>query len=118
MFATYNYDLEVVMSDLKFRLGKRIRELRTSRNLSQDKLAEVVGISGKYLGEVERGDGNVSIEKLEKIAEALEVPIGSLLDNAHMEDRAYLIKDIGELLDKADDAEVRLVYRLVSDVLR
>jgi len=106
------------MSELKVRLGKRIRELRTSQSFSQDKLAELVGISGKYLGEVERGDGNVSIEKLEKIAEALDVTIGSLLDNAHMEDRADLIKDIGGMLDKADDAEVRLVHRLVSDVLR
>ncbi|BCS88178.1 helix-turn-helix domain-containing protein [Pseudodesulfovibrio sediminis] len=106
------------MSALKVRLGKRIRELRTAQNLSQDKLAERVGISGKYLGEVERGEGNVSVEKLEKITVALDVTIGSLLDNAHMEDRSDLIKDIGGMLDKAEDAEVRLVHRLVSDVLR
>ncbi|WP_071544601.1 helix-turn-helix domain-containing protein [Pseudodesulfovibrio hydrargyri] len=106
------------MSDLKVRLGNRIRELRIARNLSQDSVAERFGSSGKYLGEVERAECNVSIEKLEKIAEALEVPIGSLLDNAHMEDRAYLIKDIGGMLDEADDDEVRLVHRLVSDVLR
>ena len=60
------------MSELKVRLGKRIRELRTASSLSQDKLAERVGISGKYLGEVERGEGNVSIEKLENIALALD----------------------------------------------
>lgn len=106
------------MSELKVRLGKRIRELRNSQKLSQDKLAERVGISGKYLGEVERGEGNVSVEKLESIAVALEVTIGSLLDNAHLENKADLIKDIGGMLDKADDAEVRLVHRLVSDVLR
>ncbi|WP_158947463.1 helix-turn-helix domain-containing protein [Pseudodesulfovibrio cashew] len=106
------------MSELKVRLGSRIRELRIAQNLSQDSLAERFGSSGKYLGEVERGELNVSVEKLLMIAEALEVPIGSLFDNAHLEDRADLIKDIGELLEKADDAEVRLVHRLVSDVLR
>ena len=50
------------------KLGKRIKELRKKSSLSQDQVAEQAGISGKYLGEVERGEVNVSVVILSKIA--------------------------------------------------
>ena len=105
------------MADLKNNLGAMIRARRKEMKFSQADLAEKVDLSAKYLGEVERGEGNVSIEKLGNIADALDIRLGRLLDNAYSKDRDYLITDINEMLDKADDAEVRLVHRLVSDVL-
>jgi transcriptional regulator with XRE-family HTH domain len=41
-------------------LGKRIRALRKQKGMSQEQLAEQVGMSGKYLGEIERGQVNCS----------------------------------------------------------
>ncbi len=61
--------------------GRRIRAHRRHRKLSQQALAEQAGISYKYLGEVERGQVNLSVEVLVKIAHALSVPAGSLLDH-------------------------------------
>jgi transcriptional regulator with XRE-family HTH domain len=110
--------LEVAMSELVVRLGKRIRELRSAENLTQDKFAEKVGISSKYLGEVERGEANVSIQILENIANALSADIGVLLDNAHWAERNLLIDEMRRLMDSASDAQVRIMHRIVSDVVK
>lgn len=57
---------------LKIRLGSILQDRRIARSLTQRDLAERAGISQKYLGEVERGDANVTIEALEKIATELD----------------------------------------------
>lgn len=106
------------MSKMVVRLGKRIRELRSAEGLTQDKFAEKVGISSKYLGEVERGEANVSVQILENIANALTVDMGALLDNAHWSDRGGLIQEITELMNTASDDQLRLMHRIITDVVK
>ena len=65
--------------DIRRRLGARIRELRTMAKLSQERLGERAGVSYKFLGEVERGQGNPTIDTLARIAAALDVDITDLL---------------------------------------
>lgn len=59
-------------------LGNRIRELRNSVGITQEKLGEKAGLSYKFIGEIERGQVNVSLDSLAKIAEALMVKVGDL----------------------------------------
>jgi transcriptional regulator with XRE-family HTH domain len=61
-------------------LGKRIRELRTKSDLSQEKLAFTCDLDRTYIGSVERGERNVSIINLQKIATALNVELHELLN--------------------------------------
>ena len=70
--------LEIV-SELRKRLGARIRALRLQSRLSQEGLGERAGVSYKFLGEVERGQGNPTIETLARIAGALNVEVTDLL---------------------------------------
>ncbi|KYP81760.1 helix-turn-helix domain-containing protein [Ferroacidibacillus organovorans] len=51
----------------------RIRQLRTKQRMSQETLAQASGLSKRYVGMIERGIGNVSLESLEKITTALDV---------------------------------------------
>ena len=60
-------------------LGRRLRALRTLRGLTQEQLGERAGLSGKFLGQVERGVGNPSLQILIRLAQALEVELWELL---------------------------------------
>ena len=56
----------------------RVRELRTARGVSQEKLAEEAGIHRTYLGGIELGLRNPSLKNIARIARALDVPIREL----------------------------------------
>jgi transcriptional regulator with XRE-family HTH domain len=105
------------MAGLAKMIGGRIKELRTKAGLSQDKLAEKAGISSKYLGEVERGVVNVTVQVLDDIAKGLQVPIDEILNHGHIADRDQLEKDIRQRMAHASDEELRLIHRIVFDIL-
>jgi transcriptional regulator with XRE-family HTH domain len=60
------------------KIGNNIRKLRLHKRLSQEALALNSGIDRSYLGGIERGEHNVAVINLEKIASALEIPIANL----------------------------------------
>jgi len=60
-------------------LGRRIRELRTALALSQEELADRAGLHRTYVGAVERGERNVSIDNILAIARAVGVSCSELL---------------------------------------
>lgn len=62
-------------------LGKRIREERQRLNLTQEKLAEDINISTAYLGQIERGERQVTLDKLIPLSNRLGVTIDFLLSD-------------------------------------
>jgi transcriptional regulator with XRE-family HTH domain len=60
------------------RVAKHVERLRRSRGLTQERLAELADISGKQLGQVERGEANATLDTLVAIARALSVDVGDL----------------------------------------
>ena len=66
--------------DINEIIGLNIRRIREERKLSQEKLAALAGIHRVYMGQVERGEKNVGVVNLEKIAKALDVDIRVLVD--------------------------------------
>ena len=65
---------------VKTAFGQRIREIRTSKNLSQEGLAELCDLDRSYIGGVERGERNVSLVNIHLIAKALGVPVRDLFN--------------------------------------
>jgi transcriptional regulator with XRE-family HTH domain len=59
-------------------LGQRVRTLRKQRGLSQERLGDRAGLSGKFIGEVERGEKSISIDSLYRVSVALEIPLREL----------------------------------------
>lgn len=59
--------------------GKRIREERLKKELSQEKLAELANLHRTYIGMIERGEKNITLQNIEKIAKALKIPPSKLL---------------------------------------
>ena len=60
-------------------LGDRIRFLRKQQSFSQEELAHRAGLDRTYIGSVERGERNIAVINLQKIAQALEVSLAELV---------------------------------------
>jgi len=62
------------MSTLRFLFGRRLRQLRRQKDLTQEQLAEAVGISVEFISNIERGINAPSFETLERLAAVLQLP--------------------------------------------
>ena len=60
-------------TDKEIVFGKRLREVRLEKGLTQEKLAAIAGLHINYVGSVERGERNISLINIWKLAEALEI---------------------------------------------
>ncbi len=68
------------MSDLAKQIGQRIRNARTDLGWSQEKLAELSGCHPTYIGQLERGEKNATLESIAKIASAMHVSLSKLFE--------------------------------------
>ena len=59
--------------------ARNLRKFRTLRKLSQEDLAELADLHRTYIGSVERGERNISIDNIERLAEALGLPVLDLI---------------------------------------
>jgi transcriptional regulator with XRE-family HTH domain len=59
-------------------LGQRLRALRKQRALSQERLGDRSGLSGKFIGEVERGEKSITLDSLYLLSRALRTPLDRL----------------------------------------
>lgn len=64
---------------ISIKFGKRVRELRVSKSLSQEQLADLASVHRTYIGMVERAEKNITLVNIDKIAKALNVSITDLL---------------------------------------
>lgn len=67
------------MSELTVSFGLKVREQRKLKKLSQEKLALLCNIDRSYMGRIERGEVNVTIEKVYELAKALDITVINLL---------------------------------------
>jgi transcriptional regulator with XRE-family HTH domain len=65
------------------RIGLNITIIRERQGLSQEKLAELAGLHRAYIGQIERGEKNIGLRNLEKIAKGLNVTVQTLLDKPY-----------------------------------
>ena len=70
------------MGNILSRVGLKIRIIREGRGLSQEELGTLAGLHRAYVGQVERGEKNVGLKNLEKIAKALKVSVCVLIDTS------------------------------------
>lgn len=97
--------------------GARIRELRKARGMTQDQLAELLDIEQKHVSLIELGKSYPSLDRLTRIAEALQVPLPSLFDFMHMEGESERLQVIEEMLRRLEEADQRRIFKIVKAFL-
>jgi transcriptional regulator with XRE-family HTH domain len=66
------------MEDIRIRFGKAVRQRRNRLRVSQEAFADLCGLDRTYIGGIERGERNVALVNIEKIAKALKVSLSEL----------------------------------------
>lgn len=104
------------MKDLKFFLGKRIKEIRKQKDITQETLAELVDIDQRSLSHIENGYTFPS-KSLQKIAKALNVTLSDLFDFEHIKytnenKKDYIISALKELSEE----NINIVFRLIKSM--
>ncbi|KAA9005906.1 helix-turn-helix transcriptional regulator [Paenibacillus spiritus] len=110
------------MADFLTLVGARIKQLRIQKGLSQAKLAEMADLQDTYIGGVERGKRNISLNSLERIMSALEADPAEALKFGRLEvleeekDKQNVLDIHISLLRERSLAEVKLVQRMAKDM--
>lgn len=108
---------------LKFcakQLGNQIKSLRKAKGLTQIELAERANMNSTYVGDVERANENISINKLILLADALEVPLSELikpLDGSNFSSKDLHVQTIQNNLYKLDEQSLVSLYEWIEFML-
>ena len=95
-------------------IGKRIKIARINAELTQERLAELAGVSPTHLSNIETGTTKVSTSMLVNIANILQLSVDDLLCDSVVKAKVQFEREIAELLEDCDDYEVRVI----KDVLQ
>lgn len=104
------------MKTLKEKFGARLKEIRRSKNMTQENLAEITGMDIPNLSNIERGKKFVSAETLTKLASALGVNESDLFNFNHKKTREELIETINLFIQKSDIYKLEYIYKTLVNL--
>ncbi|MGG1518251.1 helix-turn-helix transcriptional regulator [Paenibacillus oryzisoli] len=111
------------MGNLRNLIGKQIRMIRKQRGLSQEKLGELAQLKNSYIGDVERGARNISLDSLEKIITALETDLGTFFKFSEIDiasndvDKQESLEVHTQFLQDRTNDEIKLIHKITRDIL-
>ena len=98
--------------------GRRLKELRTKNKITQEKLAEIIGVEQQQICRIEKGGCFTTIDNLERLSKALTVPVDELFNFSHQKETDVLLSELHELLKEASAEQIKMIYRIVNDILK
>lgn len=104
------------MSDIAKIIGQRIRNYRTQKGLSQEKLAELAGCHPTYIGQLERGEKNATLESVEKIASAMDISLSELFDKLGKSGGDNIAAKCYDLVASKNEAEQKQLYKMLQEM--
>ncbi|MFE6074948.1 helix-turn-helix domain-containing protein [Paenibacillus sp. NPDC057886] len=102
-------------------VGERIRYLRKNRGMTQEQLGEKVGLPQSYIGGIERGEKNISLDTLERIISALNIipeEVFQTRKDTNNFEKEKRIDMISLKLSERDLDEIEIIQNLVFDILK
>lgn len=105
------------MSEIAKAIGQRIRNYRTQKNLSQEKLAELSGCHPTYIGQLERGEKNATLESIEKITAALQISLSTLFEKIDdVSETRNIPLECYDLISSKTKAEQEQIYKILIEM--
>lgn len=105
------------MGNLAKTVGQRIRNYRTQLGLSQEKLAELALCHPTYIGQIERGEKNATLESIDKIACSLKISLSKLFENIGGEntsERNLPLECYEFMLSKSKEEQEQIIKILIE----
>lgn len=102
------------MENMKVLLGARIREIRKARGLTQEQLAEMIDVEQKHVSRIESGKNYPTIDRLEKMAAALNVPLMGFFEFMHLQDDDESAVNLEKMLLELDRDSRKVAYRVIK----
>lgn len=96
-----------------FKIGQQIRKYRKAHRLSQEQLAEQIGISVTHMSHIETGNTKLSLPVLVELAKILEVHTDDLLSEAPLE-RNIAFNELSDLLESCSTQQIRIITDIVK----
>ncbi|MGO4344528.1 helix-turn-helix domain-containing protein [Paenibacillus sp. MCAF9] len=97
-------------NDILKLVGEKIREVRKEKGLTQEQLGEMADFTYSYIGRIERGQKNISLQNLDRIARILDVPVHRLFDYEYeyskLTNKGKLVSGILDMLIKQDESDL------------
>lgn len=95
-------------------IGERIKNARKEKNMTQEKLAEQIGVSIAFLSRIERGNSQVNI----KICKILDLTEGEILNGSSNESNSYLNDEFAKLLSNCSSEQQKLIYEVAKVIAK
>ena len=113
------------MSDLSVEIGKRIRNYRIGQKMSQEELAEKCGLHPTYIGQVERGEKNATLESISKITAGLSVTMSTLFEKIESREDAtqntnypFIAYDLVQSIPNDSQKKIISIMRDIIDMTK
>lgn len=103
--------------NIKNLFGRKIKEYRKKKNLTQAQLAELVNVDDKHISCIESGKSFPSADLIERLATSLEVEPKDLFEFYYLQETPDLKIDLITMLDKLNQDELSLAYKYVRTFL-
>ena len=99
-------------------IGQRIRFYRKKKGLSQERLAELCDFHPTYIGQLERGEKNASIESIYRLTKGLEIPITQLLEDIDTMERSCNVSlEIYHLCQKLPEKKQKAIKKILEEIM-
>lgn len=102
-------------NNIKIQLGKRIKELRLKKKLTQEQLAEMIGVGERNLSKIECGNNFITSNTLSQLLLALEVSAKYLFDFETQQDESFLKKELINAI-KNNEIDIKLLYKFYQSI--
>lgn len=91
-------------------IGQRIKLARKSCNMTQEALAEKMGVSIAFLSRIERGSSQINLKRLSQVCDILGTTEGEILNGVSNSSDSYLESELADILKNCSGEQIKLIY--------